>query len=264
MVEEYLDMLQQELSNQSYLKTLANERVRLKTGRGRGSVEFKFANVSAALRDIHAPYVDGYKPRGNYQADLARVVDEALSRRPHLAELMRQEVTRDAVPRVDFQWDYQLPPVADLRPAGTRRPTPLHTDFVALEAANRELGLAGELLVLERERAGLRDAGCRDLAALVRHVSLEDGDGAGFDIASWTPDGEPRHIEVKTTRRGSSWPMIVSRNEVEVSNDLRDTYVLARVFNFRRPRIGLYELAGAISETCVLEPESWRALPRSA
>ncbi|GAA4892249.1 DUF3883 domain-containing protein [Tessaracoccus lubricantis] len=263
VVSEYLTMLEQELSKQAYVKSAANQRVQQLTRRSKGSVEFKFANVSAALRDIHAPYIDGYKPRGNYQADLARALDDALSSRPQLVELMRSEVTDGAMPRVDIQWDVAEPPEVSFT-ASRRRPTPLHTDFVALEAANRQLGLAGELLVLDRERLRLRKAGRPDLAEAVRHVSVEDGDGAGFDIQSWTVDEHPRHIEVKTTRRGITWPMIVSRNEVEVSRDLWDSYVLARVYHFRRPRVGLYELQGSVDETCVLEPDTWRALPRGA
>lgn len=58
--------------------------------------------------------------------------------------------------------------------------------------------------------------------------------------------------------------MMVSRNEVHVSKELSDVYVLARVFAFARPTVGLYELPGAISETCQLEPETWLALPKSA
>lgn len=261
VVAEYLSMLEQELSRQAYVKRAANQRVQTLTNRSHASIEFKFAIVSAALRDIHAPYIDGYKPYANYQADLAQVLDEALASRPFLAELMRSEVLDEALPRVDFQWAVSEPPVTEFSEQ-RRRSSPLHTDFVALEAANRKLGLAGELLVLTREREHLRERGRSDLAERVRHVSVEDGDGAGFDIESWTVEGQPRHIEVKTTRRGIGWPMIVSRNEVEVSQDLSESYVLARVFRFRHPRVGLYELNGAISDTCALEPDTWRALPK--
>ena len=42
-----------------------------------------------------------------------------------------------------------------------------------------------------------------DLARKVRWVSEEDGDGAGYDIASFGPDGRARLIEVETT---NGWP----------------------------------------------------------
>jgi hypothetical protein len=49
------------------------------------------------------------------------------------------------------------------------------------------------------EAASLRAAGRADLARRVRWISEEEGDGAGYDIASFRPDGQTRLIEVKTT-----------------------------------------------------------------
>ena len=140
---------------------------------------------------------------------------------------------------------------------------PLQVDLVSLEAENRRLGQQGESLIVQREQEQLRDAGRPDLAARVRHVSLLEGDGHGYDIESWSPSGQPRFIEVKTTRAGIDWPMVVTRNEVAVSRDLAENFVLSRVFNLSAPRVGLYELSGAIEETCSLHPETWLALPKS-
>jgi len=41
--------------------------------------------------------------------------------------------------------------------------------------------------------------GRADLADRVAHVSEAEGDGAGFDIHSFTATGESKFIEVKTT-----------------------------------------------------------------
>lgn len=254
-------MLEQELVGQHYTKTSHNKRVQAATARSKGSVEFKFSNVSAALRDMHAPYIDGYKPRGNYQSSLSQAVEAFLAQRPHLLDLMRSNLESPAGPRTDFQWRIVEPPT-DALFASTRRPLALHTDFVALEAANRTLGAHGEELIVDRERQVLRGAGRSDLANRVEHVSLTMGDGLGYDISSFEPSGKPRLIEVKTTRRAEHWPMFVSRNEVEVSRDRAEHFVLSRVFHFANPKVGLYELPGAIEDTCILEPDSYRALPR--
>lgn len=262
VVAEYLAMLEQELAGQPFKKVRYNEKVQSLTGRSRGSVEFKFQNASAVLCDMHAPWVEGYKPAQNYQAALATAIEQALTRRPELTELMRQSMLNKAAQRVDVAWNVIEPPAELSFPVrGIARP--LHTDFVMLEAANRSLGASGEILILERERHRLTEAGRDDLAAKVEHVSLTQGDGLGFDISSFDPDGRPRLIEVKTTRRGSGWPMMVSRNEVAVSREQASHYVLARVFGFARPSVGLFELQGAIEETCILEPETWRALPKA-
>ncbi len=261
VVAEYFAMLEQELVKQPYKKTEHNRRAQAATSRSKGSVEFKFANVSAALRDMHVPYIDGYKPRANYQSSLSHVVEKFLMGRPLLLELMRSEVEYPAGPRTDVQWRMVEPPV-DAAFSPGRHPAVVHTDFVALEAANRSLGAYGEQLIFRREQQSLRNAGRPDLADQVEHVSLTRGDGLGYDIASFTHSGAPRLIEVKTTRRAEHWPMFVSRNEVVVSRDQSEHFVLARVFHFAKPKVGLYELPGAIEESCILEPDSYRALPR--
>lgn len=263
VIREYFSMLEQELASQHYVKADHNRRVRELTGRSKGSVEFKFQNVSAALRDMHAPWIEGYKPARNYQSSLAVALEHEILRRPALTDLMRQTMELGAAERLDVVWNVIEPP-GGITFAPHQRPRPLHTDFVMLESASRSLGHSGELLVLERERRRLREAGQATLAARVEHVSVTQGDGLGYDIASFGTDGSPRLLEVKTTRRGPAWPMMVSRNEVHVSKELSDVYVLARVFAFARPTVGLYELPGAISETCQLEPETWLALPKSA
>lgn len=261
VVAEYFAMLEQELVGQPYTKTAHNKRVQQATSRSKGSVEFKFANVSAALRDMHAPYIDGYKPRANYQSSLSQAVEAFLAQHPWLLDLMRSNLEAPAASRTDVQWR-DVPPPTDAHFASRRRRVALHTDFVALEAASRTLGAHGEQLMLLRERQTLRDAGRDDLAERVEHVSLTMGDGLGYDISSFTPSGAPRLIEVKTTRRAEHWPMFVSRNEVAVSREFAPSFVLARVFHFANPRVGLYELPGAIEDTCILEPDSYRALPR--
>ena len=44
---------------------------------------------------------------------------------------------------------------------------------------------------------------------MVVHVAKVEGDGAGYDIKSYTSDGEQKFIEVKTTR-GASRPLSTS------------------------------------------------------
>ena len=61
-------------------------------------------------------------------------------------------------------------------------------DVAARDERNRALGRDGEERVLAHERAALKSAGRDDLARKVRWVSEEDGDGAGYDIASRRTD----------------------------------------------------------------------------
>jgi Protein NO VEIN, C-terminal len=68
-------------------------------------------------------------------------------------------------------------------------------------AAERERrGLLGEQLVLKSEQTLLVEAGRTDLADKVSLVSAESR-SFGYDVLSFTPTGDERHIEVKTTSR---------------------------------------------------------------
>jgi hypothetical protein len=99
---------------------------------------------------------------------------------------------------------------------------------------NRRLGRAGEERVLAHERDTLGTAGRDDLVRQVRWVSEEDGDGAGYDIASFEPDGRSRLIEVKTTNGWERTPFHISRNELAVSDERRAEWCLFRLWNFSR------------------------------
>ena len=263
-VRVYLNMLEQELAHQPINKAEHQRGLQKRFGRTIGAYAHKFMNISSVLRDLHLLYIDGYKPEGNRQKSLEAEVRRQLLARDGFLDLMERTVDHPAVERTDIQWRTTAPPTDVTLHTSHRPPEGSHVDFVAREAGNRSLGHAGEVAILRRERTALIDSGRRDLAERVKHVSVAEGDGLGFDIRSWTPDGQERLIEVKTTRRASHWPMIVSRNEVAVSRDHPDTYVLARVFEFAADRVGLYELPGPIDETCVLEPTTFQALPKPA
>ncbi|HBY63369.1 MAG TPA: hypothetical protein DEH78_26395 [Solibacterales bacterium] len=262
-------MLASELSSTPYNKA-AHRRALLPKLRGRSeaSIEFKHANISAALLDAGLPYIIGYKPRSNYQALLLDVITERLS--PDSALLHIAEADADlpiAVPEVDDILSVLIErPVLSERPerlvsepaaASIRLPT----NYIEREARNRALGNAGELFVINFERARLIHAGKEALAARIEHTSKERGDHEGYDVLSFDADGAPRLIEVKTTKYGGETPFFISRNEVAVSEREAERYQLYRLYSFRRePR--LFTLPGAISANCLLTASSFMAQPR--
>ena len=71
-------------------------------------------------------------------------------------------------------------------------------DLSGREAKNKNLGLAGELFVLKLEKQKLVNAGLNELAERVEHTSQTQGDGAGYDIRSFSVTGEDFFVEVKT------------------------------------------------------------------
>jgi hypothetical protein len=131
-------------------------------------------------------------------------------------------------------------------------------NYLAQEAANRELGSRGEEFVLVFEHARLWKEGARALADRIEHVARTKGDGLGFDVLSYETSGEERLIEVKTTRFGLHTPFYASRNEVAVSKERRRAYFVYRLCKFLSDR-KLFLLNGSIRETCSLQPTQFLA-----
>lgn len=99
------------------------------------------------------------------------------------------------------------------------------------------------------EKQFLIDAGRPDLAEKVSHTSVIEGDGAGYDIQSFSLSGEPKYIEVKTTTGGERTPFMMTINELVFSQKEPDNYVLYRLYNFNKHTnyANCYVLSGDIS-----------------
>ena len=261
-VADYRRMLIQELSGQNYSKAEHNRQLQQLTGRSKGSIERKHQNITAILQAMGCPYcIDGYKPLGNYQALLHDVVVEVLIDDPVFEQAATYAANRPAVAPVGIDFDYWVD--APPRPSEVRDPQmpsfqPMQRDYVATEARNRALGLAGEELVMAFERTRLERAGKSNLAGKVEHVSVRRGDGAGFDILSFEHDSRERFIEVKTTAFAKATPFFISRNELEFSEQRSEQFHLYRLFEFRdTPR--MFALQGNMRSRLKLDPVNFLA-----
>ncbi|NUQ19317.1 MAG: DUF3883 domain-containing protein [Sphingomonas sp.] len=257
-------MLEHELRGEPYNKREHNRRLQaMLNGRSAGAIEFKHQNISAVMIELGFPYIDGYKPRGNYQ-ELLRA--EILARLGETTEIER--VAGDVVEapaalpvREIAMLDAFVPaPMREaLRSAYERHtlpPAPRRVNYLERESRNRSLGRAGELFVMDVEHRRLWESGARHLAGRIDHVAETKGDGYGYDIVSFEADGRERFIEVKTTAFGSMTPFFASAKEVAVSEEL-PTFHLYRVFKFREnPKI--FTLAGSLRQSCVLDPIEYR------
>ncbi len=266
-VADYLRMLTLELNGQRYSKAEHIRTLMPKLDdRSKQSIEYKHCNISAIMIALGYPYIDGYKPRGNYQGLLLDVAAEQAERSTFLQEAAAAAVERPAaVVAVADPGAIWVPPpkptrIREERAAYTPRFLPAKRDYLAQEARNRSLGHAGELFVMELEARRLLAAGKKALSERIEHVASTQGDGLGYDVLSFEEDGRERLIEVKTTAFGELTPFYVSRNELERSRIDAERYRLYRVFGFReRPRV--FDLPGAISQNCVLDAVSYLAMP---
>ena len=236
-------------------------------GRSDQSIEYKHANISAALLEAGFPHILGYKARWNFQGLVGEVVAERLSVNPNLQEIAAFDADRPMVmPEVeDILSVLTEPPQSSVEANKVREPAAfqprLSTNYIEREARNRSLGAAGETFVLAYERARLIKSGHESLAAKIEHTSVVRGDHEGYDILSFEHSGEERLIEVKTTKYGIQTPFFMTRNEVSVSENNAHRYQVYRVFSFRQaPR--LYTLLGSVSQNCHLSATTFLAIPR--
>lgn len=265
-VADYLSMLLAELSGQAVNKT-AHRRVLVGklNGRTEAAVEFKHANISAAMLELGLPYIKGYQPRFNFQRDaLLQEIERQVAAHDRFDAVAMEAARREAVELERDDFSAVKEPAPESSPE-VREPMTTYRvrrafrrDYLEQEAANRSLGRAGEDFVVRYERWRLLQSGAGQLADRVEHVARTQGDGLGYDVLSFSPDGDQRFIEVKTTSFGKRTPFFVSTNEVEFARDEAQRFRLYRVFDFRaEPR--LFELAGPIERHCLLDPHSFKA-----
>ncbi|HEY8594857.1 MAG TPA: DUF3883 domain-containing protein [Devosiaceae bacterium] len=237
IVADYFAMLADDIAGRPYNKTVHNRQLQERIDRTRTSIEFKYQNISAVLKGLGEDWIPGYKPAFNFQMTLVDAVARWLALNPawlgRHAGAIAPSGLADAAPI----WIGPPPTLSNQTPPQELEQM-LHIarkfDVAGRDERNRALGRAGEERVLAHERSTLRTAGREDLACKVRWVSQEDGDGAGYDIASFAPDGRSRLIEVKTTNGWERTLFHISRNELAVAEERRSEWSLFRLWNFAR------------------------------
>ena len=219
IVEDYLAMLAAELAGVQYNKAPHRRALQKRlSARSEASIEFKHANISAALVEAGFPYISGYKPRSNYQALLAEVLADHLERAKTLVDLAASDADRPMpVPEVDdilavLTTKPESGAVVRALVVGEPKPSGIHltTNYLEREARNRSLGSAGETFALIYEQARLIHLGKEQLASKIEHTAKVRGDYEGYDILSFEESGRERLIEVKTTKYGSETPTTYS------------------------------------------------------
>lgn len=260
-VRDYFEMLRLEASSQVFNKSEHNEHLRQKLrARSKGSIEMKHQNISAVLDQLGLPYIRGYKPRSNFQELLREVVlAEVQQEQPVLQKIVDAIEDQTEPGNRNYRGVLIEPPVPESMPTSKRRQRlPRKLDYAARDERNRNLGHNGESWVMGFEENRLNEANRDDLASKIDWVSDRCGDGTGYDIMSFEEDEITRFIEVKTTNGGSLTPFIISRNELEFSEEAEDAFCLYRVFEFAKsPK--LFIVRGALNRNLHLEALDYRA-----
>ncbi|GAB4185502.1 MAG: DUF3883 domain-containing protein [Wenzhouxiangellaceae bacterium] len=268
-VADYFGMLCLELTGRKYNKTEHRRALKKQlNNRSHGSVELKHQNISAVLIEMGIPYINGYKPRFNYQRSLLpEAVTKYLEINPQIQQLLADDSeAKPQIPSVaDFLAALEAPPTSgEQNSSAVAEPNsvynPYGVNYLEREARNQSLGEAGEQFVLNFERARLIRAGKDTLADRVEQVSVTVGASAGYDVRSFEENGKDRFIEAKTTKYGKSTPFFITANELRFSQENASSYYLYRLFQFRvSPR--LFALHGHVEKQCRLEPSEFLARP---
>lgn len=137
-------------------------------------------------------------------------------------------------------------------------------DFIKIENENKKLGYLGEFFILQNEINLLKSQGKFELANRVKHVSVEVGDGLGYDILSFDTNGAEKKIEVKTTRSGINRPFYLTRNEINISEKYAETYYLYRLFDFSptNSKGKYYIIEGSLEDKLDLDAVLYSAIPK--
>ena len=258
LVADYFAMLDAETLGQPYSKTNHRKALMQTVSRTEGSIERKHQNVSAILQRLGYPWIDGYKPLGNFQDALLREVLR------HISDRIDSLDAVIASPEIS---DTTIQTVFVDRPTGDERSqlaveieqTDPRLDLAERDARNRDLGRAGEEFVIAVESARLTNEGLGHLVADVSWVARDIGDGLGYDLISFDENGEEIFIEVKTTRGGESTPFFITENERVTAIRKGGRYRLYRVFQFsRRPKI--YVVHSPLDEVLHLDATVYRAM----
>lgn len=114
--------------------------------------------------------------------------------------------------------------------------------------------------MLEFERDRLITAGREDLASMIIHASVVEGDGAGYDIRSFNADASSRYIEVKTTVGSIDSDFYMSPNEIRFSESHSSNFYLYRVYDLKSAsgEAQVYIMKGNILESFNATPTNFR------
>lgn len=260
IVADYFDMLRLEILREPYVKAQRNAALQALTGRSRGSIEYKHQNISAVLQKLGRPWISGYKPMANFQQALLDGIERYLDAHDSVFAAQETQAPGFADDSAVF---IEPPPLITASEADAAEPVALERlvrkfDPAERDARNRALGKRGEERILLFERSRLTEAGRSDLARKVRWISEEEGDGAGYDVLSFSPGGDERLLEVKTTSGHQRTPFYLTENERLLSTERPGEFRLVRLYDFlRTPRA--FELVPPLKESVLLRPTNYRA-----
>ncbi len=195
----------------------------------------------------------------------SRIISKPLSprqeRRKSIKELLSEEGVY-VLPNVALTnvIEINLDEISPRRGTSRKGKKPKYKCNYLLESIrNQKLGDRGEEVVLRYEKEMLKKHKRQQLAKKVKRVSLED-DTLGYDVRSFTPQGEVKYIEVKATKLGVDrrMPFYLTDKERQVMEEKREEYFIYRIFsaNTRTPKLLRIDY-DTLKSQCEMKSKLW-------
>jgi hypothetical protein len=133
-------------------------------------------------------------------------------------------------------------------------------DYISVAKQYKDLGNAGEELVIEYEKEKLKKLGFQELIDEVKSVL----DGKGYDVLSFDENRNEIHIEVKTTSGDINTPFFLSENEYGYLKFKPEYYYLYRIYNFDIEfNTGSFYILKDAQNQILIEPTNYRVFIKS-
>lgn len=145
-------------------------------------------------------------------------------------------------------------------------------DYLQQQKTQLENGLEGEKFVLEIEKQRLlshENVKLREKVEEIKHVSLVDGDGLGYDILSYDLIDDcikEIYIEVKSTKNNINTPFFMSPNEMEFAREKTVQFRIYRLYKGKSGKLDYYIINNPLKEgdeKIQFKPVSYVVLPKS-
>ena len=254
-VHSYVEMLEKTDDGTKFTKKSYYQALSKKFPRSEKAFEYRMQNISYVYQMLGRSWITGLKPMQNVGeqniADIVRFIQK-YDKHPVKPQkiILKKGLTKTKPP---------APKVRKSKSINKSSNSRVKIDYAANQEKNSALGLAGEKLVVAYEKERLKLGKYPELAKRVIHIAKED-DSAGYDVKSFTDNGDSLYIEVKTTEKGKKSDFYISSNELKFAQEHPKKFRLYRLYGYdeNSESAEIYELKLKDLEKLNFLPVSYR------
>lgn len=227
----YLNYLEQFYQNNLYKKRSGNEKFEHSISEFSSMID-EVKDISNKLMFVKMQSdILSYKEYiADRQIDHKYQIDKKFNSFNEIKDYHQNETTSNEIEKPKETKEDKAKFVLKYTPPEKRYATPRKIDnWDEINKKRKETGDKGEEIAIAIERDFLESVGRKDLADKIKHVSVETGDGLGYDILSFWENGKEKYIEVKSTTVNINLPFNISRNELNFLKEHKEDAFIYRI-----------------------------------